>query len=137
MNRSLVFPLLVLGLAACSDSTGLSDVAVIPTKGLYVTGEIPSAQIVNRSEHNISFNRNGLRVEKLQGTVWLLIGPEDLPDLLPLGLVIGAGGTSALRVVPEVALEPGTYRLRFGFTQWGKGDADTSYSPEFRVDERA
>jgi len=135
MRRSLVFPLLVIGLAACSDSTGLSDVAVIPTKSLYVTGEIPSAQIVNQSENNISHNNNGLRVEKLQGTAWLLIGPENLPDLLPLGLVIGAGGTSTLQVVPEKPLEPGTYRLRFEFTQWGKGDANISYSPEFRVEE--
>jgi len=137
MGRSLVFPLLVFALAGCSDPTGSSAVAVIPTKSLYTSGEIPSAQIVNRLRHNISFNGNALRVEKLQGTAWVLIGPEYLPNLLPLGLVIQARGAQTMRAVPEMALESGTYRLRFEFGSGEERALRYSYSPEFRVEASA
>ncbi len=136
MHRFVVFPMLYLfALAGCSGSTALQardDVVLIPTRSIYVPGEVVAAQLFNRSEQQVGYGACSTRLEHLVGSYWVLIGPEQVPCIGVL-YVLEPASTRMLQLPLDQQLESGTYRLRQEILPLTSLPARRIYSPEFHL----
>jgi|SRR5687767_2771539 len=96
----------------CSGTTDpYSNVTVVPSKGVYMAGELVTADIVNGSNETIGYGACALRLERREGSSWVLVGPEQLPciDIL---YILESNATATRQVPIDKSSPAGTYRVR-------------------------
>lgn len=135
MRKSVVSFVLFGLLGGCAGATSpvASDVLLTPVKPAFVVGDLVTAKVSNRSSDNIEFGSCSLRAQRRVDSTWQLVGPDAVPCSLTLhGL--SRGGEVTMGVV-QPPVEPGEYRLVFGYWRGDSGHHENkiSYSSPFSV----
>jgi hypothetical protein len=127
--------LVIAALVACSDPSGPNrlDMSLVPDRDVYALGETIHTELVNHSRVEVEYGECELRLERLVGGEWALVGPPHLP-CLDIGYVLSPGGRFVQTLRLDTSLEPGTYRLRREVNAAGSVDPHYIWSPEIRIE---